>query len=320
MKKLFAMMLAAAMCLSLCVPAFASEESRNDIGSTNLLNQPFHIVYTEDTGNGYLCVLSENGKVVTIITYENQGLVDVSIKYYSQPNIVYQWTAIPYHDNIYDVRGNSLWSEIIAFVETAPSKATAVEFVTVENAEDELSLSTRSSITRDLMAALEECVGEEYSNQLFYQGTHYGLNFRIYEDMTLAIHNSRSLTWSSAINVASFITAYLGLTATTNAIASICNVFGIAFSLSALIPAGSAREYICRAQVCRYVTINGGTRIYTATYKNIDYKGLDDGDPYSTAPADIVNKADPIISFGDGESYFNSSIAQVQDAYVEYVG
>ena len=68
MKKLFAMMLAAAMCLSLCVPAFASEESRNDIGSTNLLNQPFHIVYTEDTGNGYLCVLSENGKVVTIIT------------------------------------------------------------------------------------------------------------------------------------------------------------------------------------------------------------------------------------------------------------
>ena len=47
MKKLFAMMLAAAMCLSLCAPAFASEESRNDIGSTNLLNQPFHIVYTE---------------------------------------------------------------------------------------------------------------------------------------------------------------------------------------------------------------------------------------------------------------------------------
>ena len=34
MKKLFAMMLAAAMCLSLCVPAFAIEQ---DIPSSNML-------------------------------------------------------------------------------------------------------------------------------------------------------------------------------------------------------------------------------------------------------------------------------------------
>lgn len=320
MKRLFVTILAVTMCLSLCVPAFASEEKLNNCDSMSLLNHTFRTACVEDTGDGYLCVLSGNEKIVTIITYESQGLVDVSIKYYSQPNIVYQWVAIPYHDNIYDISGNSLWSEIIAFVETTPNEATAVEFVTVENAKNEMPLSTRSSITRDLMAALKECVGEEYSNQLFYQGTHYGLNFRIYEDMTLTIHNSRSLTWSDAISVASFITAYLGLTATTSAIANVCNIFGVAFSVSALIPAGSAKEYICRAQVCRYVTINGGTHIYTATYKNIDYKGLDDGDTYSTAPADIVNKSNPVISYGDGESYFNSSIAQVQDAYVEYVG
>lgn len=309
MKKIISLALAVIMLITMSSTAFAANESRD--------NQ----TYIGEISNGNIFSKKTSNMLVTIITDNTKRMIDISIKYLNQPNIVYQWRIHDYPVARFKPASNSFWNGIIEYAERNISSATPVTFtdVTYEKPIDVTAM--RSSAGADLLQDLRSFIGQdEYFDVLKTSTPLYrnGVAFRVYESMQFRILLDGYKAWSTTITVASLITTVLGSVITGKLVVAICNAFGIAAGLSSLLLPGKINKYICRAMVYRYVTANGSKYVYNITDKFIDYKGYENADNNSTERA-YADSSSQTINYIQGQSYFGSYTAQVDDAYQMYL-
>lgn len=309
MKKIISLALAVIMLITMSSTAFAANESRNSQ------------TYIGEISNGNIFSKKTSNMLVTIITDNTRRMIDISIKYLNQPNIVYQWRIHDYPVARFEPASNSFWNGIIEYAERNISSATPVTFtdVTYEKPIDVTAM--RSSAGADLLQDLRSFIGQdEYFDVLKTSTPLYrnGVAFRVYESMQFRILLDGYKAWSTTITVASLITTVLGSVITGKLVVAICNAFGIAAGLSSLLPPGKINKYICRAMVYRYVTANGSKYVYNITDKFIDYKGYENADNNSTERA-YADSSSQTINYIQGQSYFGSYTAQVDDAYQMYL-
>lgn len=309
MKKIISLALAVIMLITMSSTAFAANESRD--------NQ----TYIGEISNGNIFSKKTSNMLVTIITDNTRRMIDISIKYLNQPNIVYQWRIHDYPVARFKPASNSFWNGIIEYAERNISSATPVTFtdVTYEKPIDVTAM--RSSAGADLLQDLRSFIGQdEYFDVLKTSTPLYrnGVAFRVYESMQFRILLDGYKAWSTTITVASLITTVLGSVITGKLVVAICNAFGIAAGLSSLLLPGKINKYICRAMVYRYVTANGSKYVYNITDKFIDYKGYENADNNSTERA-YADSSSQTINYIQGQSYFGSYTAQVDDAYQMYL-
>lgn len=309
MKKVISLALAVIMLMMMSSTAFAANESRNSQ------------TYIGEISNGNIFSKKTANMLVTILTDNTRRLIDISIKYLNQTNIVYQWRIQDYPVARFKPASNSFWNGIIEYAERNISSATPVTFtdVTYEKPIDVTAM--RSSAGADLLQDLRSFIGQdEYFDVLKTSTPLYrnGVAFRVYESMQFRILLDGYKAWSTTITVASLITGVLGLFITESLILTICNVFGLIVSAATTLSPGKINKYICRAMIYRYVTANGSKYIYNITDKFIDYKGYEDANINSTGRA-YADSGSQTINFIQGQSYFGSYTAQVDDAYQMYL-
>lgn len=309
MKKIISLALAVIMLITMSSTAFAANESRNSQ------------TYIGEISNGNIFSKKTSNMLVTIITDNTRRMIDISIKYLNQPNIVYQWRIQDYPVARFKPASNSFWNGIIEYAERNISSATPVTFtdVTYEKPIDVTAM--RSSAGADLLQDLRSFIGQdEYFDVLKTSTPLYrnGVAFRVYESMQFRILLDGYKAWSTTITVASLITGILGLALTNPTITAICSAFGVAATAASLILPGRVNKYICRAMVYRYVNANGSKYVYNITDKFIDYKGYENADNNSTERA-YADSSSQTINYIQGQSYFGSYTAQVDDAYQMYL-
>lgn len=309
MKKIISLALAVIMLITMSSTAFAANESRNSQ------------TYIGEISNGNIFSKKTSNMLVTILTDNARRLIDISIKYLNQPNIVYQWRIQDYPVARFKPASNSFWNGIIEYAERNISSATPVTFtdVTYEKPIDVTAM--RSSAGADLLQDLRSFIGQdEYFDVLKTSTPLYrnGVAFRVYESMQFRILLDGYKAWSTTITVASLITGILGLALTNPTITAICSAFGVAATAASLILPGRVNKYICRAMVYRYVNANGSKYVYNITDKFIDYKGYENADNNSTERA-YADSSSQTINYIQGQSYFGSYTAQVDDAYQMYL-
>lgn len=309
MKKIISLALAVIMLITMSSTAFAANESRNSQ------------TYIGEISNGNIFSKKTSNMLVTIITDNTKRMIDISIKYLNQPNIVYQWRIHDYPVARFKPASNSFWNGIIEYAERNISSATPVTFTDVTYEKPIDVTDRRSSAGADLLQDLRSFIGQdEYFDVLKTSTPLYrnGVAFRVYESMQFRILLDGYKAWSTTITVASLITTVLGSVITGKLVVAICNAFGIAAGLSSLLPPGKINKYICRAMVYRYVTANGSKYVYNITDKFIDYKGYENADNNSTERA-YADSSSQTINYIQGQSYFGSYTAQVDDAYQMYL-
>ncbi len=309
MKKIISLALAVIMLMMMSSTAFAANESRNSQ------------TYIGEISNGNIFSKKTANMLVTILTDNTRRLIDISIKYLNQPNIVYQWRIHDYPVARFKPASNSFWNGIIEYAERNISSATPVTFTDVTYEKPIDVTDRRSSAGADLLQDLRSFIGQdEYFDVLKTSTPLYrnGVAFRVYESMQFRILLDGYKAWSTTITVASLITTVLGSVITGKLVVAICNAFGIAAGLSSLLPPGKINKYICRAMVYRYVTANGSKYVYNITDKFIDYKGYENADNNSTERA-YADSSSQTINYIQGQSYFGSYTAQVDDAYQMYL-
>lgn len=309
MKKIISLALAVIMLITMSSTAFAANESRNSQ------------TYIGEISNGNIFSKKTSNMLVAILTDNTRRLIDISIKYLNQPNIVYQWRIQDYPVARFKPASNSFWNGIIEYAERNISSATPVTFtdVTYEKPIDVTAM--RSSAGADLLQDLRSFIGQdEYFDVLKTSTPLYrnGVAFRVYESMQFRILLDGYKAWSTTITVASLITGILGLALTNPTITAICSAFGVAATAASLILPGRVNKYICRAMVYRYVNANGSKYVYNITDKFIDYKGYENADNNSTERA-YADSSSQTINYIQGQSYFGSYTAQVDDAYQMYL-
>ena len=307
MKKFISIILSTAILFSISATAYATEADTAYITSAVV-----------DISGGNLYTSEENDKRVAILTNDENHLLDVSICYLSAPNTVYQWTITDYPISTFTPSNPQFWYNIVDYVEDQMSDANIVYFTEVTYEEPIELPQTRSSAGSDLLDELEELMGlGEYSDTVVHSITYQGQRYRILEYMDFRILTDGSKSWANAIQVSSLIVTVLGLVASSTLITAICCAFGVVASASSLLPAGTINKYLCVADVCRWVSINGSAYPYNITDKYFEYKG------YENASNDSREKAyidDGSLSeyFTDDEAYFNSNNSQIMDAYVVF--
>lgn len=309
MKKVISLALAVIMLMTMSSIAFAANESRN--------NQ----TYIGQISNGNIFSKKTANMLVTVLTDNTRRLIDISIKYLNQPNIVYQWQIQDYPVARFEPASISFWNGIIEYAERNISSATPVTFTDVTYEKPIDVTDRRSSAGADLLQDLRSFIGQgEYFDVLKTSTPLYrnGVAFRVYESMQFRILTDGHKAWSTTITVASLITGVLGLFITESLILTICSVFDIVVNAGTILSPGKINKYICRAMIYRYVTANGSKYIYNITDKFIDYKGYEDANINSTGRA-YADSGSQTINFIQGQSYFGSYTAQVDDAYQMYL-
>lgn len=307
MKKFISIILSTAILFSISATAFASEAKTAPTNSAVV-----------DISGGSLYTSEENDKKVAILTNNENHLLDVSICYLSMPNTVYQWTITDYPIPTFTPSNSQFWYDIISYVENQMSTANIVHFTEVTY-EKPIELSqTRSSAGADLLSQLEELIGvSEYSDDVIHSITYQGQRYRILESMDFRILTDGSKSWTTTIQVSSLIASVLGLVASSTLITAICGAFGVAASAYSMLPAGTINKYLCVADVCRHVSINGSAYPYNMTDKYFEYKGYENANNNSHERA-YIDDGSLNEYYTDDEDYFNSNNSQVMDAYVVF--
>lgn len=309
MKKVICLALAVIMLITMSSTAFATNESRNT--RTYIGEIPHGHIFTKQTPD----------KTIAILTDDTKHLIDISIKYSSQPGTVCQWQIQNYPVSKFKPSNISFWNEIIEYAERSAANAAHITFTDVTYEKPIDITEKRSSAGADLLQDLEHLIGQrEYYDLLKTSTPLYrnGIAFRVYESMQFRILLDGHKSWSTPISVASLITGVLGLFITESLILTICNVFDLVVSAGTMLSPGKINKYICRAMIYRYVTANGSKYIYNITDKFIDYKGYEDANINSTGRA-YADSGSQTINFIQGQSYFGSYTAQVDDAYQMYL-
>lgn len=305
MKKILSFILCFGMILSITAPAFATEVSSESDS---------FMVMDIDGGNLYNSVTEE--KVVTILTEDESHLIDISIKYPEQPDTVYHWAITDYPEANFQPSSKAFWERIVAYAEEKINDADIIDFTEIVYDEPIEVPQTRSSATADLEEDLARVLGvHEWDKELLFIKTYQGQSFRVYGTMDFRILKDSSKSWTVELTVSTIIVGIIGMAvAPPSLIATICGIYGIAVSASALIPPGTMDVYVCQAMQYRYVTVNNSNYQYNITYKVTSFKGYDNTAPGNTNRA-YVDPGSKEVEYDHGESYFNDYNTQVLDAY-----
>ena len=305
MKRFMALLLTVIMAFSLCVPAFAVEKKA--VGGE-----------VSEISGGHLFTWVAEDKTVVATTHDEEHLINISIKYKNSPDVVYQWTIANYPSAFR--AEEDFWINVIDYAEKRMSEAEEIVFTeTVYDKPIEVG-QMRSSAGADLREDLRALVGAEYSKTRLATSQYKGLQFKVYEQMNYQVFKSGEKGWSKYITPATIVVEVLGLTvgAENKTVNIICEVLGVALGYAGTIAPSSIAIYTCRAQYCRYITVNDSEYIYNITYKFIEYKGYEDTNINSTGRARIVADTRDVYYSKNANYYLDYSL-QIVDAYEEYL-
>lgn len=275
--------------------------------------------YIERIDDGVLFIQRAEDKDAVIMTDDSKNLIAISIKYRGEENQIYQWIIEDYPVSKFPTLQNSNWLDVIEYAEKHVVDAELIE-ISDETDRNSVKLYQtesgilRSSMSKDIRAQLRNIYGNEYSKALKYTRTLGGQTFRVYEDMEFRIWNTDAKSWAKTMTVASIIATILSISSTTALINAICNAFGVAVSAKSLIPKGGVKIIECGTMLCRYVTANGTSYNYNATFKYYDYKAYEDRDTNSDVGA-FIDTSSLKVNYQEGSAHFNSYSAQVEKAY-----
>lgn len=306
MKRGLSILLTLAICMQFAMPVSAATQ--------NLPNESGEIIFVSEISeitDGFMYLLGTSHKSAAILVNQYTGHMAASISFQEGEVYEFIFETAPYAN--FDPLSQESWNAIIEYMEAHLGEG---KYLSIEIVEENIDLSKmKSSVGADLKEELKNLVGSEYSDKVLSTSTKYGCSMKIEESMTLRIEEQKKFSWSSAITVASLITTYLGVTATSAVVKTVCDVFGVAATASSLIPAGSAKKYLCRALVGRWTYVNN--KACNTTYKYLDYYGIDDGNLNSSNPAHIYSGR--TTSYSHSSSYFSSYSQQIEDAYSYYL-
>lgn len=309
-ERAISILLSVSMLLSTVSTAFAAENTEN------FTNSP-QDTYWEELVDGDVFVQQTDRKLVAIITSDAEHIVTISIKYVSQPNLVYQWIINDYPVAEFRPDDLSFWNDIIEYAEGKMGAASLVEFSIEEISENDPMVF--SSAGADLAADLEGITGKEYADKYTYQLKRMdGHDYRLYETMEFNIRQLSTLSWKSGTSIASVLVSIIGVVATGANVALLCSILGIASSVaSTVLPAGKVNKYECMVQYIRYVTVDYGSRQYGHAYKIRNFEGYENADTNSTERAYVIPDTELLYYSGSQtEEYFNSGI--FDEAYNAY--
>lgn len=301
MKKCIILLLVAALIICSSSIAFA------DTTSTEYDLEPVIIdgatIFVRVVGNDtYVCVIDESDSTVHL-SQKNSGA----------PNTVQQFII-----DASNIAGEINLNTILFYVNENKIIPETVYFTDSDELDDSNLANARSATGFAFNEQMTDLVGEPFTNRLKTTRYEHGLTFRVYETMQFRILANGSKSWSGTITVASLITAILGEITTSGLVNAICFAYGVSSSIYTLLSPGSIDKYTCRAQYFHYVTINNYDYAYNITFKYIDYKGYDDGDPNSPQPAQIDTDSRDLY-YGNDETYYYSYSSQITDAYNMYL-
>lgn len=306
MKKFVSIVLVIALVFSLSTVAFAA----NDETETSVM----------EIEGGHLYMAVSDTKTVTIATNNANHFVRIAIKY-PNSDTVYEWSIENYTET-FEPQNDAFWNEIIEIAESNINNANKVCIVCLppQNETPIMQMSSGSA-SADLEENLEELEGNEYAWRLKYSNYDYsvGHDFDIYENMEFNTQLIGTWTWSDVLSVIGLITGVMGKVGVPHAktISTICSVLGVAISAYSKVQPGKISEYICTADVYRYVHIDSETYAYNTTHKYISYYGYDNADSGSTERARI-DESSRFVEWEVSESYFNDYDWQCEDAYAMY--
>lgn len=295
------------MVLSMASTAFAADSNVTDPNS--LPN-----TYTEKLEDGDIFIQQSDWQTVVILTSDKDHIINIAIKYFDTPDMVYQWVFDNYPISSFFPDDFSFWTNVIEYAEGKKDEASVVSFTE----SDVNQPITRSSAGADLQAGMISDLGQPYTGRFKTSKIIEGHTYRIYETMEFIIRQVKVLTWNDAITVAGFIAGFIGLGPTTKLVSNICTIFGLATTAAtAVIPAGKMNKYSCMAQYTRYVTIDNSERDYSYAYKFVSYDGGENASDNDVGRAQILFDTKDTY-YGMTEEFYNDYDLLFDDAYRTY--
>lgn len=306
MKKWLGLFLSIVMTFTTVFTSFASVDSQ----TKKLVS-----TYEGRIENGYMYTMVTDYKSVTILTNDEENLIDIAITYSSDPGKVYQLLIDDYPEMELSPRTSEFWSGVIRYAESNLSNA-KINIIRQVRYEEPIEVSTMRSLLGGYFKSEYRSNEEsEYSDRLKYTTTYEGQTIRIYESFDDIIVDELGFdSWSTAISVSSLIATIIGAKATTKRVQDICNLYGVSVGFASLVPAGSINYYSITGDVYRYSTVNGSEYAYTITDKFIEYMGYENPDINNEDPA-VFDSESREVYYSDSQSYFNSYVSQKEDAY-----
>lgn len=174
------------------------------------------------------------------LTNDPDHIIDISIKYESDPTLVYNWTIYDYPVTTFSPDDSTFWIGIIECVEGDIDNATIFEFSFDETDENCMTIA-EGPAGQLFTEELELIVGPEYSNRFTYQmKVIEGHNYKLYENMDFRFSKNTVITWRTPVKLSALLTELLSLLPLPKTGQIICTVFGVIFTaLEQIIPAAS---------------------------------------------------------------------------------
>lgn len=309
---MISLMLALVMCLSLCVPAFATE--------ANVLSGE---VMEFSLSDGTIYIYKNGTNVITITSADNSNVLEIDVVDLSDASTVYQNFSTDYDKDVLTASPEIILEHVVNDIDDLIVAGEPLNIEITEEACNEAKVANamRSAATMALQECMEELYGSEYSGRLRYSTTKSGQSIKIYEELEYQITKDWVKNWqsttSAVLTLGSLIAALTGHGVTSTLLACLSIVFAVAPSANAeLTGSGTLTYYNCKAVYMRTTSINGSTYQYNYTDKVLYHEGYDcDG-------ADGVPAIDTALlktAYLDNASYYNSYNLQMLDAYDKFL-
>lgn len=198
------------------------------------------------------------------------------------------------------------------------------EYLTTYNSEntmlvqeiDESIVLPMASAEETFYTRLRNKYGNEYANVVkakYTSSSFSGISkIEIKETLFYRCNEKKSYSFKAGTTL-SVIALTLGATPTAAVLSAISIALSIAGETAEKNITGT--RYSVIANIGRNSYVNGGTKVYTNTYKFYKHTGVDP----ASGNATIVDINDPVVTYSDSSSYFSSYYKQATDAYNAYV-
>jgi hypothetical protein len=294
LRKLLSVALTLTLVFMLAAPSAVALNT--DIGSEiEIVGYNSSRLYTERTASWYLCIAAEPGKPI-----------DVALSYANRPDYVYE-TKIDFNSITAGFASNAFWWEIkdqfFSEVQSLNSFRVSDRITTSK------TYALRNTVTSTLLSKLNSYYGTPYSNKTIDSPPSYApYSVKVTESLEFDAYLVSTLTWSTAMSIASFV---VGCGLKGHCAELIADVLDVS-SVSITIAAGtSVDSYRAIALFIRRGLVNN-TPVVSATKTDI-YYAFEQG-----AEISMSSYSDRDIIYAPHEYDYNTT-ELAQSAYETYL-
>lgn len=294
LRKLISVILALTFVFALAAPAAFATNSKS-ASEVDVIKYNSSYLYTERTANWYLCIAAEPGKPI-----------DVALSYANRPDYVYE-TKIDFSSITASFASNAFWQEIKSHFFSEVQSLNS--FRVSDRITTSKTYAVRNTVTSTLLSKLNSYYGTPYSNKTIYSPSSYApYSVKVTESLEFDAYLVSTLTWSTAMSIASFV---VGCGLKGHCAELIADVLDVS-SVSATIAAGtSVDSYRAIALFIRRGLVNN-TPVVFATKTDI-YYAFEQG-----AKISMSSYSDRDIIYSPHEYDYNI-VELAQNAYETYL-